>query len=345
MKKRVVVIGGTGNHELDKHILKVVNDLWGSEDLEFTRINMDLFADGEEDFRIANYELIQGRHVLLFQSIHSNNLMIQFLQLAWASKFQYQAASVTAVVPFLRYRRQDHPENMEEINRNKWIAAMMAASGVDRIILCDVHSEETLNNMRSFKIEAYNVSAAPAFAAKLRAYVDTAHEKGKEFLVYAPDKGSVLRAIELGRELKCRVIINLKKRQHDGEATIEQDDAQMLATLSEQHNYPLEFATSEIVQGNYVCIRDDELSTGGTACTTGRRLKNLGAAWLCCCMTHAICAPGWKRKFFDSNPFDIIFFGNTVPRGYEKSTGGFITDIHASQVIGNKVWGVLQGLL
>lgn len=339
-----VVIGGIGNHDLDRHIIQVVNDL-GFEDLQFTNLNMDLFPDGEEDFRIENFDRLLGRHLILMQSIYSNELLIQFLQLAWAAKFQYGVQSITAVVPFLRYRRQDHPEIREEINRNKWIAKMIAACGVDRIILCDVHSEETMKNMGEVGLEAFNVSSAPAFSTKLRAYVDMARSQEKEFMIYAPDKGSVGRAIDLARELGVKVVVTLKKRLHTGEAIID-DDPVILAALSKQYDYPLELATAERVTNNFICLKDDEINTGGTVRLTGWHIMDkLRAGWLCCCLTHAVCAPGWKRKFFDNNPFDIIFFGNTVPRNYDKSTGGDITTVHVSQVIGNKLYGVLESLL
>lgn len=338
------VIGGTGNHDLDRHTIEVVNDL-GFENLDFMNLNIDVFPDGEQDFRIDQFHDLRDKQLILMQSSYNDDLLIQFLQLAWAAKFQYGVRSITAVVSFLRYRRQDHPEIPEEINRNRWVAQMMAACGVDRIILCDVHSEETIKNMEEVHIEVHNVSSAPAFAAKLRAYVEVARSQGQKFFVYSPDKGSIARAISLARELQVELIVTLKKRLHTGEAAID-DDPGKLEELIAQYHYPLELASREKVAGSIVVIKDDEINTGGTCRLTGWHVRDkLGAAQVICCLTHPVCAPGWKRKFFDNNPFDNIFFGNTIPRNYEKSTGGAITTVHMSQVLGNELFRVMQGLI
>lgn len=341
--ERFAVIGGNGNHDLDAHIIKVVNDL-GYEDLTFMNLNMDSFPDSEEDDRIEEYEQLHNKHLILMQSMHRGKFLNEFLILAWAAKFQYGARSITGVVPFLRYRRQDHAEIPAEINRNAWVAHMLTACGVDRIILCDIHSPKTTDNLRQAGLEVWNVSPAPAFAAKLSAYVDMARGQGKTFFVYAPDKGSIARAIALARELNVEVMVTLKKRLHTGEVMID-DDPSKLAQLSADHQHPLLLASAELTGGNYVVIVDDELSTGSTSRLTGWHVRdNLQAEKVYCCVTHPVCAPGWKRKFVDKSPFDQIFFGNTIPRGYEKSSGGRITTVHVSQVIGNKLFEVMESL-
>jgi len=97
--------------------------------------------------------------------------------------------------------------------------------------------------------------------------------------------------------------------------------------------------------GASFCIREDELSTGGTAALAAEHLVNdIKAFEVFFCGTHAVCADGWKRKIIDRNIFDNIFLGNTIPRGYFNSTGGQITTVDLSHQIAQKVILVVRKL-
>ncbi|MCK4554331.1 hypothetical protein KAU19_05235, partial [Candidatus Parcubacteria bacterium] len=97
--KNFVALSGIGNHPLDIKIINVINKL-GRANLKFLHLDMDEFPDGEQDFRIPAYQKIKGKHVLLFQSMHKHirGLGSQFLTLAWAAKYQYDAKSIIATV-------------------------------------------------------------------------------------------------------------------------------------------------------------------------------------------------------------------------------------------------------
>ena len=73
------VIGGTGNHDLDRGVIEWVNGL-GFGKLRFTNLNMDLFPDGEEDDRLEDPEKqLAGKHLILMQSMHQKKLLLEFL--------------------------------------------------------------------------------------------------------------------------------------------------------------------------------------------------------------------------------------------------------------------------
>ncbi|MDD5071159.1 MAG: ribose-phosphate diphosphokinase [Patescibacteria group bacterium] len=344
-----VVLGGTGNHDLDKGILAVVNDLARTR-LSFLHLNMDDFSDGEDDFRITHPEKIAGKHVILFQSLHSDsrqNLERQFLTLAWAAKFQYGAKSIVAVVPFMSYRRQDHPEKTDEIHRNLWLLHNMKANGVDKLILCDIHSCVTLENCKKVGIEAWNVDPSAAFAEILKPRVDLSRSRSQPFFVYSPDKGSIRRAVSLAREFGVPVIVSLKNRLHDCSVAAEENPEKLttieveLAELQEKFGVPISLA-EESLNGASICIREDELSTGATAVLTGKSLKQAGAKEIFFCATHPVCTKGWKRKIIDNNPFDAIILGDTVPRPYRKETGGEVITVSMARVIANQLFVIIM---
>ncbi|MDD5032218.1 MAG: ribose-phosphate diphosphokinase [Patescibacteria group bacterium] len=346
-----VVLGGTGNHELDKCILAIVNDL-GRTRLSFLHLNMDDFPDDEDDFRITHPERIAGKHVILFQSVHNDsrqNLERQFLTLAWAAKYQYGAKSIIAVVPFMSYRRQDHPEKTDEIHRNLWFVHNMQANGVDELILCDIHSDVTLENCEKIGIKVYNVDPSPAFASILKPRVGLSRAKGRQFFVYSPDRGSIRRAASLAKELGVPVMVSLKNRLHDCSVAAEEDPEKLaaikreLAELQERFGVPISLAGEDLNDAS-ICIREDELSTGGTAVMTGKALKQAGAGEIFFCATHPVCTKGWKRKIVDDNPFTAILLGDTIPRPYRKETGGEVSTVSMARVIANQLFVIMDSI-
>jgi len=341
-----VVIGGTGNHDLDTTILRRVNDI-GHGGLKFLHLNMGQYPDGEPDDRIEEYGKIKGKHVLLFQSIHSDvpGLQRQFLTLAWAAKHQYGAKSITAIVPFLCYRRQDNKQKQGEIDRNRMFCYDMRQKGVTRLILCDIHSKVTLENCEEVGIKAYNVDPTLAYADKLRVLVNLVRNKGKRFYVYSPDEGSIERAALLARALNVPVAVDFKKRMDTGNIKgVKDPNSKKLDELSKKFKIKI-VAADKRLRGSSIAVREDELATGDTAREAGKKLKEklkINELYFCC--THPVCTPGWKRKFIDNSPYDGIFLGNTIPRQYNKATGGKTAKVDMSQVIANKLIQVMSDI-
>lgn len=349
---RFVVLGGNGNHELDKEIIAAVNQIvaggQGADQLVFSHLDGGRFADGESDLRIINWQGLAGKHLIVFQttrrrSRETHELIAELLTMAWAAKYQYGALSVTAVVPFMSFRRQDHPENLDEIHRNRWLIHMMAACGIDRLVVCDIHSDQTRQNCEQEGIQFYNVPSASVFANHLRPMVEIAKSQGRKFFIYAPDAGAVPRAIALAKELGVGVTVTLKERSHDGNVEIK-EDLETLQALSKRYGFEL-MPADERLAGASICLVDDELSTGRTASKTGHSLlDDLGVHEVFFCATHAVCADGWKRTFVSNTPFARIFLGNTVHRGYFDTTGGAITNVNVAQAIAYALLVVLNSI-
>ena len=106
---------GRMNH-LAQPVLGIVNKLRrGEPDVCLSEeIISNRFEDGESDVRIVDYEMIKGRHVVFFASTHEERLVLQALDFCWMFKRQYGAKSLTVVMPFMAYRRQDRPEKKHE---------------------------------------------------------------------------------------------------------------------------------------------------------------------------------------------------------------------------------------
>jgi ribose-phosphate pyrophosphokinase len=341
-----IIISGTGNHALARGIIDIVNEITpvGQQDLRFSHLDYDEFPDGEPDFRIQDFEDIEGKHVLIFNSCHNREMLEEFRTLVWAVKHQYKAASVTAIMPFMRYRRQDHAEKMHEINRNRMLIHGLASAGVSRLIVCDIHSKVTLENCKEFGIKAWNVDPSSVFATELLSLAEKANEEGREFYVHAPDVGSIPRAISLAEILGAKVSANPKERLPNGTTRIIEDPAE-LAAIQKQYKIEIAFADEKLA-GAEVCIREDEVATGGTANKAGHKLLELGVHQVHFCATHPVCTPQWKRKLLSNNPFKVMMFGNTIERHnrYKFTTGGIVTRMDMSKVIAHQLFEVIKGI-
>jgi phosphoribosylpyrophosphate synthetase len=348
--ERFVVLGGNGNHDLHARIITRVNE-FAQKDLRsglvFDDINFDDHPDGEDAFMIPSFERLRGRHLILFQTMygtephHGNDYAREFLTTAWAATKQYGAKDITAVVPFLRYRRQDHPEDhSEEIHRNLELIEDMANRGVKRLILCDIHSPQTLKNCEASGIQAWNVSPAPAFADNLKLRVALAAKQNRPFRVYSPDENAIPRGISLAKELGVEVAVTLKKRSATGSVSMVNASGS-IDKLIEKHQFPL-IVADESLRDNTIAIIDDEWSTGGTARMNALYLKNeLGVQEVLYCATHAVCASGWKSKMLSNNPFDLVLLGDTIEKSYEKSTAGVVTRVSMARLIAQQLFMVL----
>ena len=52
----------------------------------------------------------------------------------------------------MRYQRQDHHKNNNEINRNLMFIQQIKLSGVNRLLIFDIHSQATLKNCENTSI-------------------------------------------------------------------------------------------------------------------------------------------------------------------------------------------------
>lgn len=346
IKNNVLFFSGNGNHVLGKKILYDLSEYAGV-DLSFNHINFSKFSDVEPDNKVPQYEMIAKKTVVLYQSMADSRLMEEFLELAWAMKHQYRAKEIIAVIPFLRFRRQDHSEKAEEIDRLKMIIDRLKHAGVDQLIVATPHSEKMAENCRVYGIKFHPADMSEIFAQAIRTLLNGDE---KNTLIYAPDEGSISRAVGLAQILGFKVIFTLKKRGLNNAAEIAGPDQQeideLIARAQQELDFPqISYATADQIKGAIILMVEDEIASGETANKTGRRLKSLGADTLIFSATHAVCTAGWQRKLFYQNPFDKIFIADSIPRDYENRTGGKMHDLSVSSVMAAGLYKVLRDLV
>ncbi|RJQ34016.1 ribose-phosphate pyrophosphokinase [Candidatus Parcubacteria bacterium] len=349
----VIFCGGGQTNRLALPTIEVVNKLRpGETPLNFSHINFGRYGgDRESDDRFESPSQIEGKHVIFFINTHKAHLVMQVLQFVWSMKNQYNAKSVTVVMPFMGYRRQDHPEKFEEIHRHLWLVQNLKQNGTDFLIMCDPHSEQNIKNCQKVGLAYKVVDPTQVYAAALNQVIMGAKTRGQKILIDTPDWGSLPRAVRLAKATKATLILGAKKRDYTGEVDTNQSlssaQVEQIESIARENQIEIVYeptAITNLIQDAIIIMREDELDTGRTASKRGHWLRSCGAAEIHMAVTHMVCSDGWKRQVFDNTPFTTIFGGTTIYRPYENRTGGLVKDVDMSVPIAHILAQVINEL-
>lgn len=229
------------------------------------------FPDDEFYFRIKDN--ISGEDVIIVQTTYPDKNIIELLIIQDAV-FEANAKSITVVLPYFGYSRQDKKFEGGEPISARAIAEHISLHA-DYVVTVDLHKEHLLD---FFKAPAYSCSAVTEIAQYLKT-------KEVDF-VLAPDKGAINIAKKASKIINCDYDY-LEKTRIDGE------------TVKLQ---PKNLQT----QNMNVAIIDDIISTGGTMAQSINQLKNQGAKKVLVACTHGLFVGGAKEKLLSAGCDEII---------------------------------------
>mgnify|MGYP003350120808 FL=1 len=224
------------------------------------RATVGKFSDGEINAELM--ENVRGRDVFLIQPTCPpvNDNLMELLIMADAAR-RASAGSVTAVVPYMGYSRQDRrPRATRSAISAKLVADMMVAAGVQRVLTVDLHAEQIQG---FFDIPVDNVYASPVLLG------DAWRQGYENMIVVSPDVGGVVRARALAKRL---------------------DDVE-LAIIDKRRPRPNESKVMNIigeVEGKTCVLIDDIVDTAGTLCLAAEALKAEGALKVVAYITHPL---------------------------------------------------------
>lgn len=278
--KKLKVFTGTANPSLAYAITESLGVPMG--DAIITR-----FRDGEINLRIG--ETVRGADVFVIQPTSSpadSNLM-ELLVMTDALR-RASAKSVTAVMPYYGYARQDRKNKPRDPISAKLVANLLTAAGVDRVLTLDLHAGQIQG---FFDIPVDNLKALPILT---RYFI----EKGLEnVVVVAPDVGGVARAREFSTRLNAPLAIIDKRRP-------EPNVSQVMHVVGD-------------VKGKIAIMVDDLMDTGGTIVNGAEALIEAGASEVYACCTHAVFShPAVER--LQASPIKEVVVTDSVPITPEK---------------------------
>ncbi len=239
----------------------VAHDIAQSLGLPLGNSDVKTFSDGEISVSIG--ESVRGSDVFVVQSTSCpvNDNLMELLIMIDAFK-RASAGSITAVMPYYGYARQDRKANARDPISAKLVADLITTAGADRVLTMDLHCPQIQG---FFDIPVDHLRGVPVLAP----YFIEKYKDMSNIICVSPDLGSVTRARNFAERLSVGLAIVDKRRQK--------------ANVCEVMNIIGD------VKGKDVILVDDMIDTAGTLCNAAKALKEIGGAnSVSACATHGV---------------------------------------------------------
>lgn len=253
-KSNFRILHGSANPELAHKISKEL-------DIPLGKAMVDRFSDGE--IRIEIQSNVRGRDIYLIQStcFPSSDTLMELILMGDALR-RASADSITAVVPYYGYARQDRRVRSSRVPISaKVIADMLQSVGFTRLITVDLHADQIQG---FFTIPVDNV-----YASNVMLTPEALHDIEAKPLIVSPDVGGVVRARAIAKRLNDTDLAIIDKRRPGP------NQAEVMNVIGN-------------VEGRDCIIVDDIVDTAGTLCTAAKALKEKGAKTVSAYCVHPV---------------------------------------------------------
>ena len=279
MDNKVIFTGGS-NPQLATKVAENLNANLGA-------IKVGTFSDGEINVEIT--ENVRGKDTFVIQSTNfpaEKNLM-ELILIIDALK-RASVRSITAVIPYFGYSRQDRRIRSARVPISaKVVADMLSNAGVTRIITLDIHSEQ-IQGFFSFPMD--NIYTANLMVKDL---LD--NHNVEDLQVVSPDTGGVIRARSVAKTLGVKDLAIIDKRREKA------NESEVINLIGDVENK--------------VCIvPDDLIDTAGTLSNASHALKERGAKEIIAYITHPVLS-GNAVENLNNSAIDKLVVSNSIDIG------------------------------
>ena len=231
--------------------------------IQLTQATVKRFNDMEIYVEIQ--ENVRGQDIFVIQSTSypANDHLMELLIMLDALR-RASARTITAVIPYYGYARQDRKTLGRTPISAKLVANLITKAGADRVVTMDLHAGQIQG---FFDIPTDNLYAQPVFIEDIKA-----RHGFDKLMIVSPDVGGVARARAHAKVLKCDLAIIDKRRDKPG--------------VSEVMNVVGD------VKGRRCIMVDDIADSAGTLCNASVALMNAGAESVSACITHGVLTGG-----------------------------------------------------
>lgn len=241
------------------------------------------FADGEIFVEIK--ESVRGLDCYVIQpTCHPVNDSLMELLIMVDALRRSSAASITAVIPYYGYARQDRKIQSRVPITAKLVADLLTAAGVTRVIALDLHAGQIQG---FFNIPFDHLFAKPVLTDYIKEHYDT-----DKLVVVSPDAGGVERARAYAKRLNTSLAIIDKRR-------VRPNEAQAMNLIGD-------------VDGMTAIIVDDMIDTAGTLVQSIHALLDKGASQVSAACTHGVFSGAAFERIRDC-PITEVICTDTIP--------------------------------
>ena len=243
--------------------------------VEVGKLQVNEFADGE--FQVSYEESVRGDEIYLVQSMFppTDNLMELLLMIDAAKRAS--AKSVTAVIPYFGWARQDRKDRSRVSIAAKLVAGMLTSAGVDSIITMDLHADQIQG---FFNLPLNHLYASSVFVP----YIDSL--KLKDMVFASPDVGGAKRVLEYAKHYKVPMALCHKQRA--------------------RANVVEKMTIIGDVKDKNVILVDDMIDTAGTICTAAEVMMKNGAKSVRAIASHGVMSDPATERINKSPLVEVV---------------------------------------
>ena len=270
-----------------------------------------------ESVRDADVYIVQGLDGGADQSVNDRLCRLLFFV---GTLRDHGAARVTVLCPYLGYARKDRRTKPRDPVTTRYVAQVLEAVGVDRVVGLEVHNPAAFEN--AFRVPTVHLHARGPLARALLEHGDS-----QPLAVVSPDTGGAKRAAALRDTLA----------QRSGQAP----------TLAFMEKHRSEGVVSGDVvagevDGRTAVIVDDLISSGTTILRAVAACRARGATGAIVAATHAVFTEGAERLFGDEGP-DRVFVTDSVPPRLQQHSAGRIERISVQPLFADVIRALHEG--
>ena len=275
-----VLFTGNSNIDLAKKVAKNLETDLGP-------MKVGTFSDGEINVEVN--ENVRGKDTFIIQSTNNpaEKNLLDVVVMVDALK-RASARSITAVIPYFGYSRQDRRVRSARVPISaKVIADMLSEVGISRIITLDIHSEQ-IQGFFSFPVD--NIYTANIMVKSLLEKYDV-----EDLQVVSPDTGGVIRARSVAKTLGVQDLAIIDKRREKA------NESEVINLIGD-------------VEGKVCIVPDDLIDTAGTLSNASHALKDKGAKEIIAYITHPVLS-GDAIKNLNNSAIDKLVVSNSIDIG------------------------------
>jgi ribose-phosphate pyrophosphokinase len=271
------IISGNSNPLLAKEI---------SFELKEKIIDVTVTKFSDQEVFVEINENVRGKNIFIIQStsMPANDHLMELLITIDALK-RASAQTVTAVIPYFGYARQDRKVGPRTPISAKLVADILTTAGINRILTLDLHAGQIQG---FFDIPVDNLYAAPVITKDIKK-----NYQNKDIVVVSPDVGGVVRARGIAKRIDGDLAIVDKRRDK--------------ANVSEVMNIIGD------INGRDCIIVDDIVDTAGTLCNAAEALINSGAKSVSAYITHGVLSGPAVERIKNSKLDELVITDSIAP--------------------------------
>tara|TARA_B100001175_G_scaffold195843_1_gene166174 strand:+ start:37 stop:984 length:948 start_codon:yes stop_codon:yes gene_type:complete len=269
-KNKLKVFSGRSNLEIAEKIASTL-------DRDLGKISIRTFSDGE--IWVKYEENIRGCDVFIIQSTNGPSENIMELALMVDAAVRASADTVTVVMPYFGYGRQDRKDQPRVPISSRVMVDILTALGTNRIITLDLHSTQ-IQGFANIPFDNLYSRTIIHEAIKDENFIS------ENTVVLAPDIGSVKMSQSYAKALGMHFALIDKRRFAPNQAEVNH----LIGELQDMD----------------VLIIDDMIDTAGTTVNAANAAISKGAKSVTAVATHGVLSGPAIERLSDSNIRKII---------------------------------------